>query len=202
MNKRVLKHHSNGGCPPGWGFRPSVLGRTVAKKSILGCESPPRRYRFLPLALESLHRRLLFPLHLPHLGFHLSRHSLRSGNDSSAVHRWFPPLDRRHDSPRVVPGKRSSTHLGASSRQHRHRRVLFFDWPRDLSLGGAKSTVRPCLFAHRQRTYFGFPDERYRRTALALECDAFGGNSIGIRRRRPPNGPKRPEFRPRRVCRF
>src|SRR2546428_12507815 len=37
---------------------------------------------------------------------------------------------------------------------------------------------------------------------MALECDAFGGNSIGIRRRRPPNGPKRPEFRPRRVCRF
>src|SRR5258708_13051247 len=37
---------------------------------------------------------------------------------------------------------------------------------------------------------------------MALERGAFGWNSIGVRRRRPPDGPKRLEFRPRRVCRF
>src|SRR5258708_24026613 len=37
---------------------------------------------------------------------------------------------------------------------------------------------------------------------MALEHGAFGWNSIGVRRRRPPDGPKRLEFRPRRVCRF
>jgi len=48
------------------------------------------------------------------------------------------------------------THLGASSREHYHRRILLSDWPRHASLGGAKSAVRPRFSAHRQRTYLGF----------------------------------------------
>jgi len=38
--------------------------------------------------------------------------------------------------------------------------------------------------------------------AVARECDASGWNSSGIRRRRPLDGPKRPEFRPGRVRRL
>src|SRR2546422_3852632 len=77
-----------------------------------------------------------------------------------------------------------------------------FHRPRHASLGRAKSTVWPCLSPHCQRAHLGFPAYRYRRPAMALERNASGWNSSGIRRRRPPDGPKRPEFRPGRVRRF
>src|SRR5438034_2337088 len=106
-------------------------------------------------------RSTLFPyttLFRSHLGLHVSRNSLRRRDDSSTLHRRPTPPACWLDSSCLVPGKASSSNLGTSPRQHHHRFFLFSGWPRHAALGGTKSAIRPCLFAHCQRTDLGLSD--------------------------------------------